>query len=178
MNARDSIGAHKIWEPAISASLPLHRNLTWGEVEDEVGTRVWTTTRGSWSHPQIPTPGQRENTQASSGENLGWRLDPGQIKAQSHTHWSHHGASCAQKVLVSRSGAPSGPLVTTTSSSLVEGVKSFPLSERAEAPACRQVSLSTVLPEQERVGRSLDVGQDALYLFLHKAWYLALPGPS
>lgn len=40
------------------------------------------------------------------------------------------------------------------------------------------MSLSTKLPDQEGARRGLDVTQDALYLFLHKAGHLAFPSPT
>lgn len=85
---------------------------------------------------------------------------------------------------MSRSGAPFRLSGKHTIQLPRRGVQSFPkpsqhpLSRRAEAPAQKRVPLSPELPEQEGAERSLDMAQDALYLFLHKAWYLAFPSPS
>lgn len=44
-------------------------------------------------------------------------------------------------------------------------------------PQPREECSSTQLPEQEGAEWSLEMTQDALYLFLLKAWHLAFPSP-
>lgn len=92
--------------------LSLSKGTRPGERKKDGGrTGVWEITRSSQSEPhhQVLNP-RTDNTQASSGEKLRWKLKGLWFRSKPHPipDRSHKGARCPQKVFVSRSGAPSG----------------------------------------------------------------------